>query len=531
MLDADLDQDAYKNLAEMTANDLIALGGKKTCEPLKPGLKVYIEYSNETWNFGFSQAEYCRQEGAALGLPGDDYTAGREFHAWAALKMYRAMEDVFGSGSPRLVKIDAYQAVVPSQITDHLKIYDNPGYNPDGLYPDAFSPAPYFGNDVDGSDQNMKDELVSAILDRTGAVRQARKILDKATRDGNPSFKLIAYEGGQHLLTHADAGNRKQVMYELYVQYLDSMSNYLDGMAHYLHSGTFGSGGAWGAKEYIGQPVADAPKFKAIFEWVNGTATRPDTQKPDKPGDLSSDNIAETSFRVLWTPSSDNDTVAFYTVLVDGTVYTQTPNNIVTLNDLEPGRTYSVTIVAVDASGNSSEESAPLVVTTTGTASFTVTFKVKEGSLPLQGADVTFNTQTLLTDAAGEAVFSNQPAGEDQPYEVGMDLYQTVQGTVSLIHSDPVLDITLTKSTEGISPHSDGIQIYPNPSGDFINIQSDRIVKNVRVSDLTGRTVLHVSPGTTYVRLSLNSLENGIYFLHLGMMNGDKVIQKVVVKK
>jgi hypothetical protein len=43
MRDVDL-KPMLERLAKMTAEDLVAAGGRKTCEPLKPDLKLYVEY-------------------------------------------------------------------------------------------------------------------------------------------------------------------------------------------------------------------------------------------------------------------------------------------------------------------------------------------------------------------------------------------------------------------------------------------------------------------------------------------------------
>jgi hypothetical protein len=55
-------------LSRMTAADFVAAGGPRSCEPLKANCKLYVEYSNETWNGIFQQSHYCCDEGIALGL-------------------------------------------------------------------------------------------------------------------------------------------------------------------------------------------------------------------------------------------------------------------------------------------------------------------------------------------------------------------------------------------------------------------------------------------------------------------------------
>lgn len=73
-------------LAAMTPEQFTAAGGAKMCEPLKPNLCLYVEYSNETWNGMFKQSHYCCEEGTALGLDKNEWTAGFKYHAWAGTR-------------------------------------------------------------------------------------------------------------------------------------------------------------------------------------------------------------------------------------------------------------------------------------------------------------------------------------------------------------------------------------------------------------------------------------------------------------
>lgn len=276
MQDLDLDDPLFDNISELAPMELISRGGVRKCLPLDPKLKFFLEYSNETWNSGFSQTAYSIVQGTALALPGDQYAQGRRFHSWAALRLFEAAEDVFGAGNPRIMRMDAYQAVVPGQISEHYSIYKAKEYNSRNIYPDAFCPAPYFGNKQDGSSPDIFNDLIygsGGIIDRTNAVRDARLYLNSELDKGYPVSKLISYEGGQHLTTNADVASNSEFMYELYVLYLDQMDLYLDEFSHYLHCGTFGSGGAWGSKAYIGQAIEEAHKYRALYEWDAGIAS------------------------------------------------------------------------------------------------------------------------------------------------------------------------------------------------------------------------------------------------------------------
>jgi len=52
-------------LSAISAKDFLKAGGVKTSEPLKPNLKLYVEYSNETWNGAFEHFCYYAHVGQA----------------------------------------------------------------------------------------------------------------------------------------------------------------------------------------------------------------------------------------------------------------------------------------------------------------------------------------------------------------------------------------------------------------------------------------------------------------------------------
>ena len=249
-------------LSTLTAQDLIQAGGVKTCEPLKPDLKFYIEYSNETWNGAFKQAHYCCDEGEALGLDKNRWTAGFRYHAWAAIRLFRAAELVFGVDSPRVVKVLATHTANAWIAGQHLQVLRDSKLNPWGVKATAIATAPYFGHKVEGTDPDAIEQLRLAIRKSADDSARHRKLADEA------GLKLIAYEGGQHVVKKAQAINRNPVMFELYQEYLREMSKYFEHFSHYCHVGRAGDGGAWGAIEFTGQPLAEAHKYRALVDWA-----------------------------------------------------------------------------------------------------------------------------------------------------------------------------------------------------------------------------------------------------------------------
>lgn len=249
-------------LGTMNAAELVAAGGVKTCEPLQAGLKLYVEYSNETWNGGFKQAAYCCDEGLLAGLDVNRWTAGFQYHAWAALRLFRSAELVFGKDSPRLVKVLATQSANPWIAGQHLKVLRDPKLNPWGLKATAIATAPYFGHKVDGKALDAVEQMRESIRKAASDSAKHREIADSA------GLKLIAYEGGQHVTTNAKLFNRDPAMYTLYRDYLREMSRFFAHFCHYAHVGMAGENGAWGALEFTGQPLTDTHKYRALKEWA-----------------------------------------------------------------------------------------------------------------------------------------------------------------------------------------------------------------------------------------------------------------------
>ncbi|HWH72141.1 MAG TPA: hypothetical protein VNT26_22450 [Candidatus Sulfotelmatobacter sp.] len=260
-------QPLLERLASLSPEELIRAGGVKTCEPLKPTMKLYVEYSNETWNGGFKQAHYCCDEGLVVGLDTNRWTAGFRYHAWAAIRLFRAADLVFGADSARVIKVLATQSANSWIAGQHLQVMRDAKLNPWGVKASAIATAPYFGHQVQGEVPDAVDQLRKEIEKSAQDSAKHKKIADEA------GLKLIAYEGGQHVLKKAKAINRDPAMFTLYQEYLREMAKYYEHFAHYCHVGQAGDGGAWGCIEYTGQPLEQAPKYRALVEWTAGAAS------------------------------------------------------------------------------------------------------------------------------------------------------------------------------------------------------------------------------------------------------------------
>ena len=81
-------------------------------------------------------------------------------------------------------------------------------------------------------------------------------------------------------------------------------------------------------------------------------------------------------------------------------------------------------------------------------------------------------------------------------------------------------------SNIGINDLSDyiGLQIYPNPANDFMDIKisnADKLLYSISIVDMTGRTMLTMPSNTE--RIDVSSLHGGLYFVQLSNVKSGKV--------
>jgi hypothetical protein len=271
---------AWFNIPHMANDEYVRGFADRVAATLDPRLKVYVEHSNETWNFVFPSSAYCQRRGLELGLSTQPFEAQLRYHT----RRSREIWAIFAAALPpsRLVRVLATQASSPWLSQQML------AYEETWRQTDALAAAPYFGVRLPNMPRIVGMDLDQLFAELSNvSLPEARLTMqwqmDAAQRYGLP---LIAYEGGQHLTTIGpyerddamnalfQAANRDPRMGALYDRYLRDWDE-VSGHGLFLHLGNCaasdrGGLGYFGSLEYLAQPRAEAPKYDALQRWIEG---------------------------------------------------------------------------------------------------------------------------------------------------------------------------------------------------------------------------------------------------------------------
>ncbi len=280
-----LGADAWFCMPHRANDDYVRRFAQMVHRRLAPDRKVYIEYSNEVWNSIFGQHRYAQERARELGLGPKDrpWEGAGMFYARRSVEIFGIWEEVFG-GRDRLVRVLAWQS-------GNVWWFENillPTHNAH-RHCDALAIAPYLSMMVRGQGRGlMASEVerwsVDQVLDYVEREALPRSI-DQMQRTRRLAdqyrLKLIAYEGGQHLVGVAggennervtkllQAANRHPRMGRIYGRYFRGWEESGGGLFCYYSSvARPGKWGCWGALPYWDTPPSQSPKYQALVEWA-----------------------------------------------------------------------------------------------------------------------------------------------------------------------------------------------------------------------------------------------------------------------
>ena len=272
-----LNADPWFNIPHKADNNFVRRYAQYVKRYLKPGLKAYVEYTNEAWNTIFDQAHYVRDQGQRLHLDEDRQKAGYKYFSMRSVQIFDIWEQTFG-GTSRIVRVMGSWAGW-TRASEMLLSYRN-AYKKT----DAVAIAPYFfPSTASARRARSVSQLFKMMYDPKekysipSVLKYIRKNAEMARRFG---VDLIAYEGGQHLVdwksrsvnSHPTrlfiAANKDMRMAQAYTAFFRGWkANGGKLFVNFSAPRTYQWFGSWGTKEYISQPISKAPKHRAILNF------------------------------------------------------------------------------------------------------------------------------------------------------------------------------------------------------------------------------------------------------------------------
>lgn len=229
---------------------------------IDPSRTVYVELGNEVWNDMFDAAQQAEREGVMLKLaPGDPKRAQMLRYAAKTRDAMKVWTEVFADRPGKLVRVASSQHAWHDLSEIILSSGDT------AQWVDALATAPYIWMELDGMGAADVDQVFAQMPD---AIEKTMQMGEKnraiAARYGK---SVIAYEGGQHLVTRdmalARAIQRDPRMGDVYRRYLAEWDSRFGGlMTLYASNAPISEYGSWGLTEYGGQPINQAPKLRAV---------------------------------------------------------------------------------------------------------------------------------------------------------------------------------------------------------------------------------------------------------------------------
>jgi len=291
--------DAWMNVPVMADDNYISQMATLVHSQVGASQKIYVELSNEVWNFSFSQAKYAVSQGQALwptrSSGNEGYEYNREWYGMRTAQMCDVWRSVWRS-DPRLICVLGAQAALSSSATAALKCpYWTQGAPCSGHAINAIAVAPYMGGAVPSAWTSQPDRGLASLFrslfsqnDRTipagGFIAQdAAWLKDFITILAPYKLPILAYEGGQNFANGSTdalnnlymAANRDPRMGQAYARYFQQWKAGGGQLfMHYYDVGVGSKYGSWGALESIMQtitPLSSAPpKWQAVQDFISG---------------------------------------------------------------------------------------------------------------------------------------------------------------------------------------------------------------------------------------------------------------------
>lgn len=288
-------KDGWFCIPHLADDDYVRNMARLLRDTVNPNLRIYVEYSNELWNFQFKQTNYYKKmagdwftEQVSQGVYTEDkrnqtmYPQMWKLIADRSTEVMKIVREEFGD-TDRLVTVIGSQAAGPHIAKSMLEHGDTAKHH------NALAIAPYFLHShgykkladttlergLDGIFEDIREELDG---------KNKRWIEQNANHAKKHGLSLIAYEGGPHMVVHSQdkerdrklnalfmEANRDPRMVEVYHQHYRNWKAAGGELYTFYSLMTFyGTWGYWGLLENMDQDYDSVPKYRAVKEIMEG---------------------------------------------------------------------------------------------------------------------------------------------------------------------------------------------------------------------------------------------------------------------
>lgn len=111
----------------------------------------------------------------------------------------------------------------------------------------------------------------------------------------------------------------------------------------------------------------------------------------------------------------------------------------------------------------------------------------------------------------------------------GTKYFHTIQAVnqAGLINQASSNGFYLVVNTSSLKNEFDTVNIFPNPTNDVVNIQSNQAITSVRILDQTGRIYYSVLKNEPFTSIDLHNLSSGVYFMEI---NFQTIVRIVIIR-
>lgn len=293
--------DAWFNMPHLADDEYIREFAGIVKSKLNGNLKVYVEHSNEVWNWQFPQSHASLKNAEThWGKNGDGFM---QWHGMRTAQICKIWKQVFDKDSQRIVCV--FGTTMGKGIeTSGLEcpLYVKEGNEPCYKSFDAYSIAPYFSGRLSGGNNPVIVKTIESwIKSKDGGIKKGFEQISNSkyfeAHDSLTKLKeyfkyhksvadkykldLIAYEGGQHITGNGHSTqelekftkyytslNRHPNMEKIYQEHISNWYKAGGGLfMHFSDIGTSSKYGSWGALESLNQK--NSPKWKALLKFTH----------------------------------------------------------------------------------------------------------------------------------------------------------------------------------------------------------------------------------------------------------------------